>query len=124
MELGEPPGRLPSSLGQEQTFQNVHYSLGKKGEPPGEHPRGDCERPGSDLRGTCERPASDLNLAWAEGVWIGKWCTEQREAWMRQILEVQMWRQVRGLAGAVMYETRDLGTQWPQWQTLIFEGQV
>ena len=28
---------------------------------------------------------------------------------MRQIQEVQTWRQVRGLAGAVMCETRDLG---------------
>ena len=28
---------------------------------------------------------------------------------MKQIQEVQMWRQVRGLAGAVMCKTRDLG---------------
>ena len=46
---------------------------------------------------------------WAEGVWTGKWHHEQREAWMKQVREVQMWRQVRGLAGAVMCETRDLG---------------
>ena len=43
---------------------------------------------------------------WAEGDWIGKWHTEHKEAWMRQIQEVQMWRQVRGPAGAVMCETR------------------
>ena len=43
---------------------------------------------------------------WAEGVWTGKWHHEQRKAWMRQIQEVQMWRQVRGPAGAVMCETR------------------
>ena len=46
---------------------------------------------------------------WEEGVWVGKWSTEQVEAWMRQIFEVQTWRQVRGAAGAVMRETRDLG---------------
>ena len=54
---------------------------------------------------------------WAEGAWIGEWHTEQKEAWMRQIFEVQTWRQARGPAGAVMCETRDLGI-------LIFEGQV
>ena len=31
---------------------------------------------------------------------------------MRQIREVQKWRQVRGPAGAVMHETRDLGIKW------------
>ena len=45
----------------------------------------------------------------AEGVWTGKWHHEQREAWMRQIQEVQMWRPVRGSAWAVMCETSDLG---------------
>ena len=49
----------------------------------------------------------------AEGVWTGKWHHEQREVWMRQIQEVKMWRQLRGLAGAVMCETRDLGRTWP-----------
>ena len=60
----------------------------------------------------------------AEGVWFGKWHTEQREAWLNQVLEVQMWRQVRGLAGAVMCETRDLGIKWPHWHTMMFEGEV
>ena len=46
---------------------------------------------------------------WAGGAWTGKWPAEQKEAWLNQILEVQMWRQVRGPAGAVMCETRDLG---------------
>ena len=46
---------------------------------------------------------------WAEGVWTGKWRHEQKEAWKRQIQEVQKWKQVRALAGAVMCETRDLG---------------
>ena len=57
---------------------------------------------------------------WAEGVWTGKWRHEQKEAWMRQIQEVQMWMQVRGLAEAVMCETRDLGIKWPYWRTLVF----
>ena len=35
---------------------------------------------------------------WAEGVWTGKWYHEQREAWIKQIQEVQFWRQVRGPA--------------------------
>ena len=48
--------------------------------------------------------------------------TEQKEAWMRQIREVQKWRQVRGPAGAVMCETRDLRIKWPRWHTLIFSN--
>ena len=59
---------------------------------------------------------------WAEGVWIGKWPVEQKEAWMNQAPEVPTWRQVRGPAGAVMCETRDLGIKWPHWHTLIFDG--
>ena len=39
---------------------------------------------------------------WAEGAWTGKWSCEQKEAWMRQIREVLLWKQVRGPAGAVM----------------------
>ena len=31
---------------------------------------------------------------------------------------------MRGLAGAVLCETRDLGIKWPQWHTLLVEGQV
>ena len=36
---------------------------------------------------------------WTEGAWIGKWHREQKEAWMKQVREGRMWRQVRGLAG-------------------------
>ena len=43
---------------------------------------------------------------------------------MRQIQEVQMWRQVSGLAGAVMCETRDLSIKWPHWHTLIFSDET
>ena len=39
---------------------------------------------------------------WAEGVWTQKWSYEQKEAWMKQIREVQTWKQVRPPAGAVM----------------------
>ena len=58
----------------------------------------------------------------AEGVWMEKWYHEQREAWTQQVREVQMWREVRGPAGAVMCETRDLGIKWLHWHTVIFEG--
>ena len=34
---------------------------------------------------------------WAEGAWIGKWHTAQREARLNLVLDVQMWRRVRGL---------------------------
>ena len=57
---------------------------------------------------------------WAEGVWTGKCWHQQKEAWMKQVREVQAWRQVKGPAGAVMYETRDLGIKWPCWHTLVF----
>ena len=57
---------------------------------------------------------------WAEGVWIAKWCREHKEAWIRQSREVQTWKQVRGLAGAVLCDTRDLGIKWPHWHTLTF----
>ena len=57
---------------------------------------------------------------WAEGVWTGKRSNELKVAWMRQIHEVQTWKQVREPAGAVMCETRDLGVRWPYWHTLIF----
>ena len=71
-----------------------------------------------------EEPSTRATQTWAEGVWIGKWHTEQREVRLNQVLEVQTRRQVRGLAGAAMCETRDLGIKWPHWHTLIFEGQV
>ena len=43
---------------------------------------------------------------------------------MRQIREVQTWKQVRGIAGAVMCETRDLGTKWPYWHTLVLSDDM
>ena len=49
------------------------------------------------------------NQTWAGGAWIGKRNTEQKETWRTQIIDVQMWRQVRGPARAVMCENRDLG---------------
>ena len=53
-----------------------------------------------------------------------KWSHEQKEPWMRQIHEVQTWKEVRGPAGAVMCETRDLGIRWPQWHTLMFSDEI
>ena len=61
---------------------------------------------------------------WAEGVWTEKWSHELKEAWMRQIREVQTWKQVRGPAGAVMCETRDLGIKRPYLHTLIFGNDI
>ena len=61
---------------------------------------------------------------WAEGIWTGKWHHERKEAWVRQIQEVQVRRQVRGPTGAVMCETRDLGIKWPHWHTLIFSDET
>ena len=43
---------------------------------------------------------------------------------MRQIQEVRMWKQVRGRAGAVMCETRDLGIKWPHLHTLVFNDET
>ena len=53
---------------------------------------------------------------WEDGI------MNKKEAWMKQVREVQSCRQVRGFAGAVMCETRDLGIKWPYWHTLICEG--
>ena len=71
-----------------------------------------------------EELSTMTTLFWAEGVWIGRRRREQQKAWRKQIFEVQTWRQVGGLAGAVMCQTRDLGIKWPQRHTLLFEGQV
>ena len=70
-----------------------------------------------------EELSTMASQAWAVGVWIGKSPAEQKAAWREQIFEVQKWKQVRGLAGAEMCETRDLGVKWPQWHTLLFDGQ-
>ena len=35
-----------------------------------------------------------------------------------------MWKQVRGPAGAVMCDTRDLGIKWPCWHTLVFDDEI
>ena len=71
-----------------------------------------------------EELSTTATQTWAEGAWTAKWYTEHKEAWLNQVLEVQTWRQVRGPAGAVVCETRDLGIKWPHWHTLIFEGEV
>ena len=38
-----------------------------------------------------EELSTIITQSWAEGVLTGKWCHEQKEAWMRQIQEVRMW---------------------------------
>ena len=78
-----------------------------------EHRKEVCEwRSGSRsiaLIGTLPTGLSTMPIQyWVEGVWTGKWSHEQKEAWMRQVREVQTWKQVRGPAGAVMCETCDL----------------
>ena len=40
------------------------------------------------------------------------------------MFEVQTWRQVGGLAGAVMCETCDFGIEWPHWYALLFLAKV
>ena len=60
---------------------------------------------------------------WAKGVWTGKEHHEQKEVWMRQIQEVQMWRQVRGCAWAMRCETRDLGING-RIGTLVFSDET
>ena len=65
----------------------------------------------NDLEVEEELSTTAATRAWAEGSWMGDWAREQTEAWRKQMSEVQTWRQVRGLAGAFMCETRDLGHQ-------------
>ena len=55
---------------------------------------------------------------------MNRWRREQQKMRRKQIFEVQRWKQVRGLAGAVMCETCDLDIQWPHRHTLLFTGQV
>ena len=58
-----------------------------------------------------EELSTMATVFWAAGVWMNRWRRELQKAWRKQIFEVQRWKQVRGLAGAFMCETRDLGTQ-------------
>ena len=52
------------------------------------------------------------------------WRGEHQKAWGTHIFEARTWKLVRGPAGAVVCESRDLGSKWPQRHTLLFEGQV
>ena len=71
-------------------------------------------RPYHCLGPEVEEDLSTLSTRYcAEVVWIGKWSVEQKEAWLNQAPEVQMWRQVKGPAKTVLCETRDLGIKWP-----------
>ena len=58
---------------------------------------------------------------WAARAWTRKWHTEQKEARLNaDFSRFRRGDKMRGPAGAVMCETRDLGNKWPQWHTLIF----
>ena len=63
-------------------------------------------------------------FAWTEGVWLENGEKGIQRLGGSRFFEVQAWRRVRGPAGAVMCETLDLDVMWPQWHTLLVEGQV
>ena len=67
-----------------------------------------------------EELSTMATFVWTEGNWMGRWARGQTEAWRRKIFEAQAWRPVRGHAGAVTCETRDLGIKWACWHTLMF----
>ena len=67
-----------------------------------------------------EELSTMATLFWGGGRGEGRWRREQKKA----IIDVQTWREVRGPAGAVVCEIRDLGIKWPQRHTLLFEEQV
>ena len=52
----------------------------------------------------------------------GKGCSRKHGG--SRIIEVQTWRRVRGPAGAVVCETRDLGSKWPHRHILLLEERV
>ena len=58
-----------------------------------------------------EELSTMATLPCSKGVRLGRWRSEQLKALRKQIFEGQTWRQVRGLAEAVMCEARDLGSQ-------------
>ena len=63
-------------------------------------------------------------LAWAEGSWMERLTREQKEAWRKLIFEVSgVEASVRTCRELSVCETRDLGIKWPQWLSLVFEGQ-
>ena len=45
-----------------------------------------------------------------------------RDAWRRQIFEAVSWKKIRGLAGAVCCELRDVEIQWPALDVSPIEG--
>ena len=65
-----------------------------------------------------EELSTVATLFWAEGVWMKSERRKQQKAWKEPyFLKYRDGHKVRGLAGAVLCETRDLGIQWPQWHT-------
>ena len=51
-------------------------------------------------------------------VWTGPWSDDVREAWRRQVWEATLWTKVRGPAGALLCEMRDLGITVPSLKVL------
>ena len=69
-----------------------------------------------DIRPTVEKELSAMAVQfWTEGTWTRQWSHEQKQACLRQ---------VRGLAGAVMCEIRDLGIKRPHWHTLVLSDEI
>ena len=60
-------------------------------------------------------------LFWAESVWMRRWDEDFEKCWRRQVWETDRWKHVRGSAGAVVCETRDLGIGFPRWHALLFK---
>ena len=44
------------------------------------------------------------------------------KCWRRQVWETDSWKQVRGPAGAAVFEPRNLGIGFPRWRALSEEG--
>ena len=82
-----------------------------------------CEEVAEDGLVSCEsveRPSREgrkksVALSLFEVRWDGKMGKRAEGGWRKHLFEVQAWRQVRGFAGAVLCETRDLSIKWPQW---------
>ena len=61
---------------------------------------------------------------WAQAVWTSKWEDDMRDVWKRQVWEATSWTKVRGPAGAVLCEMKDLGITAPSWQVLRLGGRM
>ena len=53
-----------------------------------------------------------------------RWGEDLEKCWRRQVWEVTSWKGEREQAGAVVWETRDLGTGFTSWHALLIEASV